>query len=125
MLLDSCSSHCALPWLPKGRPRNDKGGWGRAVACLHPKIYLVGLELVSLTAVMRKPRWSSTVLSALALSVATTQGGWREEHGERQEAGWRCMTQPCQQLAVLLPTGRTTASLETAQDSSHMDKSSC
>lgn len=88
---------CGLPccWtvaphqLPKGRAHNDKGGWGGTVARLHPKVCPVGLELASLTAATRKLRWSSTVLSALAPSTATTQGGWRGEHREMQEAGWR------------------------------------
>lgn len=45
--------------------------------CLHPKICLAGLELVSLTAVLKKPHWSSTALSALAPSIITTQGDAR------------------------------------------------
>lgn len=108
--------------LPKGRARNNKGGWGRAVARLHPNVCPVGLELASLTAATRKPRWSSTVLSALAdrAQLLHREGG-EESTGRRKKQdgdGRRAQARPHQWFAVLRPTGRTTASLETTQDRS-------
>lgn len=101
----------------------QRGQRGLGTSCAAPASQ--GLPCWSAASISHHSPEEATLVQHYSVSFGTKHSYYTGRCKRQVGGGCRAQTQPCQQFAVLLPTSRTTTSLETAQDRNQMDRSSC
>lgn len=109
VVLDSCSSRCALHQLSKGQTTQCQRGL--RTSCAVPASQ--DLPCWPGTGISHHSPEKATLVQHCSVSFGTEHNYHTGRCKRQVGGGCRAQRQPCQHFAVLLPTGRTATSLET------------